>query len=87
MWSLKAFFLHRIIREKANEQFVVAGRDGRRLLGATEATQGRRFSISPVVNLNVVIRALQVGLHVQLVEGLLVNKIKRRFDSNVQDQK
>lgn len=80
MGSLKAFFLHRIIREEANEQLVAAGCDGRRLLSSTETTQFLRFSIAPVVNVNVVIGTLQVGLHVDLIEGLL--EMKRKINSN-----
>lgn len=72
--SLKAFLLHRVIREEANEQLVSTRRDGWGLLCATEATQAWSFSISPVVNLNVVISTLQVGLHVDLIEGLQKNK-------------
>lgn len=74
--SLEAFLLNRIVREKANEQLVSTGCDGLGLLGATEATQTRRFSITPIINLNVVISTLQVGLHIDLIEGLWQNKIR-----------
>lgn len=75
MGRLESFLLHRVVREEANEQLVAAGRDGWRLLGATEATQAGSFSVTPVVKLNVVISALQVGLHVDLIEGLRQNKL------------
>lgn len=74
MGSLEAFLLHRVIREEPNEQLVAAGCDGWGLLGATEATQTWSLPISPVVKLNVVISTLQVGLHVDLIEGLRQNK-------------
>lgn len=74
MGRLEAFLLHGVIREEANEQLVSTRRDGWGLLGATEATQTWSFSISPVVNLNVVVSTLQVGLHVDLIEGLRQNK-------------
>lgn len=80
MGSLKAFFLHRVIREEANEQLVAAGCDGWRLLSPTETTQFLRFSIAPIINVNVVIGTLQVGLHVNLIEGLL--EMKRKINSN-----
>lgn len=70
MGSLEAFLLHRIIREEANEQLAGTGGDGLGLLGATEATQTWSFPIATVVDLNVVISTLQVGLHVKLIEGL-----------------
>lgn len=70
MGRLKALLLHRVVGEEADEQLVGAGGDGRRLLGATEAAEGRRLCVAPVVNLDVVVRALQVSLHVDLVEGL-----------------
>lgn len=68
--SLETFLLHRIVREKANEQLVATRCDGLGLLCATEATQTWRFSITPIKNLNVVIGTLQVGLHVDFIEGL-----------------
>lgn len=67
---LKALLLHRVIGEEAHEQLVAAGRDGRRPLGAAEAAQTRRFPISTVVNLDVVVSALEVSLHVKFVEAL-----------------
>lgn len=70
MWSLEALFLYRVVREKSNEQLVAAGYDGRGFLGAAEATQGGRFTITTVVNLYVVISAFKMGLHVDLIEGL-----------------
>lgn len=73
MGCLKAFLLHRVVRKEANEQLVATRRDGWGLLGATEATHTGSFSISSVVNLNVVVSTLQVGLHVDLVEGLWQN--------------
>lgn len=73
--GLKAFLLHRVIREEADEQLVAGRRDGRGLLGATEAAQARGFSISPIVDLNVVVGALQVGLHVDLIESLRPKKV------------
>lgn len=79
MGSLEAFLLHRVIRKEANEQLVATGHDGWRFLGATEATQTWRFSISPVVNLNVVISTLKVGFHVDLIECLRQNKIMSMF--------
>lgn len=79
MGSLKAFLLHWVIREEANEQLVATRRDGWGLLGATEATQTWSFSISPVVKLNVVISTLQVGLHVDLIEGLRQKKMMSIF--------
>lgn len=73
MRSLKALFLHRVVGEKTNKQLVAAGYDRRGFLGATEATQGGRFSIASVVNLYVVVSAFKVGLHVDLIEGLSQN--------------
>lgn len=70
MGSLKAFLLHRVIWEEANEQLVATRCDRWGLLGATETTQTWSFSISPIVKLNVVISTFQVGLHVDLIEGL-----------------
>lgn len=75
MGSLKAFLLHRVVREEANEQLVATRRDGWGLLGATETTQTWSFSISPIVKLNVVISTFQVSLHVDLIEGLQKNEI------------
>lgn len=73
--GLKPFLLHRVIREKANEQLIAAGRDGRGLLAATEASHTRCFAISPIVDLNMIVGALQMGLHVHLIEGLGPKKI------------
>lgn len=70
MGSLKAFLLHRIIREKADEQLVAIRCDRLGFLGATEATQTWCFAITPIIDLNMVIRTFQVGLHVNLIEGL-----------------
>lgn len=75
MGSLKAFLLHRVVREEANEQLVATRRDGWGLLGATETTQTWSFSISPIVKLNMVISTFQVSLHVDLIEGLRKNEI------------
>lgn len=80
MGDLEAFLLHWVIREEANEQLIATGCDGRGLFSATEATQTWSFSISPIVQLNVVIGTLQMGLNVQLNEGLWQNKmsVKKR---------
>lgn len=70
MRGLEALLLHRVVGEEADEQLVGTGGDGRRLLGATEAAQAGCLPVPPVVDLNVVVRTLQVSLHVDLVEGL-----------------
>lgn len=70
MGRLKALLLHRVVGEEADEQLVAAGGDGRWLLGAAEAAEGRGLGVAAVVNLDVVVRALQVSLHVDLVESL-----------------
>ena len=62
--------LHRVVGEKAQEHFVAAGNDGRRLLGAAEAPEARRPDAGAVEDLKVVVGALQVGLHVHFVENL-----------------
>lgn len=74
MGSLEALLLHRVIREEADKQLVATRGDGRGLLGATEATKRWSFSISPVVNLNVVVGTLQMSLHVNLIKGLRQSK-------------
>lgn len=68
--GLKALLLYRVIREEANEHLVGTRHDGRGLLGATEAAQALGFAVPPVIDLNVVVGALQVCLHVELIEGL-----------------
>lgn len=75
MGDLEAFLLHGVIGEEANEQLIATGCDGRGLFSATEATQTWSFSISPIVQLNVVIGTLQMGLNVELNEGLWQNKM------------
>lgn len=70
MRGLKSFLLHRVIREEANKQLVAAGGDGGRLLGATKATQTWSFSISSIIDLNVIISTLKVGLHFNFIKGL-----------------
>lgn len=70
MWGLESFLLHRVVREEANEKLIATGCDRWRLLGATEATQTWSFSIFSIVQLNVVIGAFQVGLDINLIEGL-----------------
>lgn len=70
MGGLEALLLNRVIREEADEHLVGAGHDGRRLLAATEATQTGGFAVAPIVDLDVVVGALQMGLHVDLIEGL-----------------
>lgn len=75
MGRLKAILLHRVIRKEADEQLVASWGDGWGLLGAAEAAQSRSFSVSAIKKLNVVISTLQVGFHVNLVEGLQQNKM------------
>ena len=75
MGGLEAFLLHWVVREEADEQLVGTRRDGWRFLGAAEPTQTRSFPISPVVNFDVVVSTLQMGLHVDLIEGLRQNKM------------
>lgn len=70
MWGLESLLLHRVVREEANEQLVATGCDGWGLLGAAEATQTCSFVIFAIVQLNVVVGAFQVGLDVDLIEGL-----------------
>lgn len=74
MGSLEALLLHRVIGEEADEQLVAARGDGWGLFGAAEATKRWSFSISSVVNLNVVVGTLQMSLHVNLIKGLRQNK-------------
>lgn len=74
MGSLKPFLLYRVVREETDEQLVSTRGDGWGLLGATETAQTWRFSISPIINLDVIIGTLQVGLHVNFIEGLQQNK-------------
>lgn len=74
MGRLKALLLHRVVGEEADKQLVAAGGDGRRLLGAAEAAERRSLGVAAVVDLDVVVRALQVSLHVELVEGLRENE-------------
>lgn len=70
MGRLKAFLLHRVVGEKADEEFIAAGRDGLRLLCAAEATERLGFAVFAVVDFDVVVGALQMSLHVDLVESL-----------------
>lgn len=70
MRRLKAFLLYRIIREEVNEQLVAAGCYGLGFLCATEAAQTWCFSITTVVNLNVIVSTLQVRFQVNFIEGL-----------------
>lgn len=67
---LEASLLHRVVGEKAQEHFVAAGDDGRSLFGAAEAAQAGGARVPPVVDLHVIIGALQVSFHVDLVEHL-----------------
>ena len=70
MRGLEALLLYRVIGEEANEHLVGSRCDGRGLLGATEATQAGGLPVSAIIDLNVIISTLQVGLHVNLIEGL-----------------
>ena len=68
--GLKPSFLHRVVGEKAQEDSVATGDDWRWLLGATKAPQGWSTNISPIEDLQVVISALQMSFHVNLIKNL-----------------
>lgn len=52
------------------EHGVGAGDDWRRLFGAANTTQTRRTGVPAVVDLQMIIGALRMSLHVDLVENL-----------------
>lgn len=68
--SLKPSLLHRVVGKETQEHFVGAGDDRRRLFGATKASQSRGAIVSSVINLQMIISALQMSLHVDLIKNL-----------------
>lgn len=68
--GLKALLLDGVIRDEFEEHPVARGEEGFGLFGPAEAAEHRGFGVPAVVDLEVVVGAFLLRLHVQLREGL-----------------